>query len=98
MNINRQTLRKSSRFAAAVMLVVTLGAVAPNSIGDALGGVIAITPNEINAGTVGDVGALNPSLSGRGETAGVYLASPNFDDAGWAQLDVPGAEPSFGGR
>jgi hypothetical protein len=97
-NLDRQSLRRKGRCAAAALLTITLGVVAPDSASDALGPVIALTPNEINAGLAGDVGALNPSLSGRGETAGVYLSSPNFDDAGWAQLDVPGAEPSFGGR
>ncbi|HEX6657653.1 MAG TPA: hypothetical protein VF065_06205, partial [Ilumatobacter sp.] len=90
---------RASRLGAAAALVLVTGSMGLRSTSAALGPVIAITPNEINAGTTGDVGALNPSLSGRGETAGVYLASINFADfVGWAQFDVPGAEPAFDGR
>ena len=73
MDINRQTLRRAGCLAAAALLALTLGAIGPDSQGDALGAVIAITPYEvIPNGFVGVVE--NPSLSGRGETAGVYDA------------------------
>ena len=37
MDINRQTLRRAGCLAAAALLALTLGAVGPNSQGDALG-------------------------------------------------------------
>ena len=68
-NVNRAALRRAGCLGAAALLALTLGAVGPTSSGTALGPVIAITPNEVS-GTVGLV--YNPSISGRGETAGLF--------------------------
>jgi hypothetical protein len=93
MDITRQTLRRAGGLAAAALLAFTLGSVGPNSQSDALGATIAITPNEVNAqflppGSPGNV--LNPSLSGRGEAAGVTEAQTS--EIGWAFLDTAGQE------
>ena len=94
----RPRFRRARLLVASALMAVSFDALAPSAPGAAaLGPVVAITPNEIvPADTTSDVGALNPSLSGRGETAGVYLA--NIVDAGWAQFDAPGAESSFAAR
>jgi len=94
MDINRQTLRRAGGLAAAALLALTLGAVAPTSQGSALGGVIAITPNEvIPNGFVGFVE--DPSLSGRGESAGVYDAE--VQRQAFVFLDATGQEPMLTG-
>jgi hypothetical protein len=94
MNINRQTLRKASGLAAAAVLAITLGAVAPNSPGHALGPVTAITPREvIPNGFVGAV--LNPSLSNRGEAAAVFDSQVQQD--AFVFLDAAGQEPMVPG-
>jgi hypothetical protein len=94
MNINGQTLRRASGFAAAAILAITLGTVAPNSQGHALGPVTAITPREvIPNGFVGAV--LNPSLSNRGEAAGVFDSQVQQDS--FVFLDAPGQEPMVPG-
>ena len=94
MDINRQTLRRVGCLVAAAVLALTLGAIGPDSQGDALGAVIAITPNEvIPNGFVGVVE--NPSLSGRGETAGVYDAEVNRQ--AFVFLDTAGQEPMLPG-
>lgn len=94
MNIKRQTLRRAGWFAAAALLAVTLGTVAPHSPGDALGPVTAITPREvIPNGFVGAV--LNPSLSHRGEAAGVFDSQVQQD--AFVFLDAAGQEPMVPG-
>jgi hypothetical protein len=94
MSINRQTLRRAGCVAAAALLAITLGAVAPDSHGSALGPVIAITPYEvipnIFVGIVED-----PSLSGRGEAAGIYDAE--VQETSFVFLDAPGQEPMIQG-
>ena len=94
MSINRQTCRKAGRVAAVASLAITLGAVASDSHGSALGPVIAITPNEvipnIFVGIVED-----PSLSGRGEVAGIYDAE--VQETSFVFLDTPGREPMIPG-
>ena len=94
MNINRQTLRRVSCLAAAALLAITLGTVAPNSPSNALGAVTAITPREvIPNGFVGAV--LNPSLSNRGEAAGVFDSQVQQD--AFVFLDAAGQEPMVPG-
>ena len=94
MNINRQTRRRASGLGAAALLAVTLGAVAPHSRGDALGPVTAITPREVIPN--GFVGAVfNPSLSNRGEAAGVFDSQVQQD--AFVFLDAPGQEPMVPG-
>ena len=86
--MNRAAFRKAARFAAAVgLLAATLGTIAPAGPGQALGPIIAITPNEL-AGSSGFV--YNPSLSGRGESAAVYDGEVRRN--GWALFDSPGVE------
>ena len=94
MNINRQTRRRASGLAATALLAITLGAVAPHSSGDALGPVTAITPREVIPN--GFVGAVfNPSLSNRGEAAGVFDSQVQQD--AFVFLDAPGQEPMVPG-
>jgi hypothetical protein len=90
--VKSHRLRIARLAAASALLAVTIGAVVPPSGGQALGPVVAITPNEVSP-TSGDVG--NPVLSGRGETAGVYDGEIN--ENGWALFDVPGPEATFDG-
>ena len=86
--MNRAAFRGAARFAAAVgMLVATLGTVTPAAPGQALGAVIAITPNELG-GSSGFV--FNPSLSGRGESAAAF--DGEIDTHGWALFDAAGQE------
>ncbi|HZI46118.1 MAG TPA: choice-of-anchor D domain-containing protein [Ilumatobacter sp.] len=91
MNVRR--LRIARLVAAAGLLAVTIGAVAPAPSGVALGPVVAITPHELS-GSSGQ--AEDPVLSGRGETAGVYDGEITVN--GWALFDVPGAEAMFDGE
>src|SRR3954449_8744904 len=94
MNLNRHTLRRASGLAATAVLALTLGAVAPNSPGHALGPVTAITPREVIAnGFVGAV--LNPSLSNRGEAAAVFDSQVQQD--AFVFLDAGGQEPMVPG-
>ena len=93
-NINRQTLRRATGLAAAALLALTLGTVAPHSSSSALGPVIAITPREvIPNGFVGQV--FNPSLSVRGQAAGVYDAEVR--QTSFVFLDAAGQEPMLPG-
>ena len=94
MHIQRQTLRRAGALAASALLALTLGAVAPTSHGSALGAVIAITPYEVTSN--GFVGVVeDPSLSGRGEVAGVYDAE--VQDNAFVFLDAAGREPLVSG-
>ena len=94
MHINHQTLRRAGCVAAAALLAITLGAVAPTSPGSALGAVIAITPNEVTSnGFVGVV--TDPSLSGRGEVAGLF--DEEVQETSFVFLDAAGREPMLDG-
>jgi hypothetical protein len=90
--VTPRRLRIARLTAASALLAVTIGAVVPPSGGQALGPVVAITPNELS-GSSGD--AINPVLSGRGEDAGVFDIEVQVN--GWALFDVPGPEPMTSG-
>src|SRR3954465_7577005 len=91
MNLRR---RRISRLAAAsALLAVTIGTVAPRSDTIALGPVIAVTPNEVDAGPCCTE---NPSVSARGEVVGV--TDLETIDTSFVFLDTPGKEPLVDGE
>ena len=94
MSTNRSMVRRAGSLAALALLALVLGAVAPTSPGSALGAVIAITPNEVvSDGFVGVVE--DPSLSGRGEVAGIY--DGEVRENSFVFLDAAGREPMLDG-
>ena len=87
--MNRTTCRRGRSIGVASLLTLTLGTVGPTAPGRALGPVVAITPYEVIPGeTIGL--EFNPSLSSRGEVAGVFEL---VNEVGFVFLDTPGPEP-----